>query len=82
MDGVGPTGEDDDAGVEVGDGFERAGAGDAEGEDGKSSDSAGDEVGVLGTIVQDQNQVRFHFFRVHFSWGVLRWWWLGFMVLF
>ena len=51
MNGVGPAGEDDDGGVEVGDGGERGGAGDAEGEDGEASDSASDEVCVLGTVV-------------------------------
>lgn len=34
-------------------------------------------MGVLGTVVEDQNQVGFHFFRVHL--GVLWWWWLGFI---
>lgn len=55
MDGVGTAGEDHDAGVEVGDGLEGAGAGDGEGEDGERSDSASDEVGVLGAIVKNQD---------------------------
>lgn len=57
MDGVGPAGEDDDARAEVGDGLEGAGPGDAEGEDGERSDSASDEVGVLGPKIEDQNKV-------------------------
>ena len=66
VDGVGPAGENDDGGVEVGDGGERGGAGDAEGEDGEATDAASDEVGVLGTVVENENQVRFHVFGVHF----------------
>ena len=58
--------ENDDGGVEVGDGGERGGAGDAEGEDGEATDAASDEVGVLGTVVENENQVRFHVFGVHF----------------
>lgn len=57
VDGVGPAGEDDDARAEVGDGLEGAGPGDAEGEDGERSDSASDEVGVLGPKIEDQNKV-------------------------
>lgn len=68
MDRVGPAGEDDDLRVKVGDGFERASAGDAEGEDGEGSNSAGDEVGVLGAIIENQDELRFHGFWVH---GVL-----------
>lgn len=51
MDRVRATGEDDDRWVEVGDGVERRGAGDAEREDREASDSASDEVGVLRTEV-------------------------------
>ena len=51
VDGVGSAGEDDDAWVERGDGFERGSAGNAEGEDGEGSDSARDEMGVLGSEV-------------------------------
>lgn len=65
MDGVGSAGENDHARVQLRDCGERGGAGDAEREDGEGSDSACDEVCVLGTEVQDQNQVRFHGLRVH-----------------
>lgn len=65
VDGVGPAGEDDDGGVEVGDGLEGAGAGDGEGEDGEGADAAGDEVGVLGAVVEDENKVGLHGFWVH-----------------
>lgn len=65
MDGVGPAREDDDRGVEVGDGLEGAGAGDGEGEDGEGADAAGDEVGVLGAVVEDENKVGLHGFWVH-----------------
>lgn len=51
MNGVGASGEDDDAGGEVGDGLKSGGAGDAEGEDGEASDPSSDEVGVLRSEV-------------------------------
>lgn len=51
VDGVGSAGEDDDAWVERSDGGELRSAGNAEGEDGEGSDSARDEVGVLGSVV-------------------------------
>lgn len=57
MDGVRAAGEDDDAGLQLGDGGEGGGAGDAEGEDGELPDPAGDEVGVLRAVVQDKHQV-------------------------
>lgn len=57
VDGVGAAGEDDGAGAEVGDGGEGGGAGDAEGEDGELADAAGDEVGVLGAVVEDEDEV-------------------------
>lgn len=65
MDRVGPAGEDDHAGVVVGDGLERRGAGDAEGEDGEAPDAARDEVGVLGAVVEDEDEVGLDFFGVH-----------------
>lgn len=51
VDGVGAAGEDDDGGVEFGDGVEGRGAGNAEGEHGETADAASDEVSVLGTEV-------------------------------
>lgn len=63
---VGTAGENDDGGVEVGDCGEGGGAGDAEREDGETTDSASDEVRVLGTVIEDENKVRFHVFGVHF----------------
>lgn len=57
VDGVGPAGEDDDGGVEGGDGRKGGGAGDAEGEDGEAPDPAGDEVGVLRSEVEDEDKV-------------------------
>lgn len=48
---MGSAGEDDDAWVERSDGGELRSAGNAEGEDGEGSDSARDEVGVLGSEV-------------------------------
>lgn len=59
VDGVGTTGEYDDAGAVVDDGLERAGAGDAEGEDGEGADAASDKVGVLGAVVEDEDAVEF-----------------------
>jgi hypothetical protein len=57
VDRMGAAGENDDGGVEVGDGFEGRGAGDAEGEDGEAANTASDEVSVLGAIVEDENEV-------------------------
>lgn len=65
MDRVGAPREYDDPRVEFCDGRERRGPGDAEGEDGEGADSAGDEMGVLGTEVQDQDKVGFHGLWVH-----------------
>lgn len=56
MDGVGSSGEDDGAGGEGGDGGEGGGAGEAEGEHGEVADAAGDEVGVLGAVVEDEDE--------------------------
>jgi len=66
VDGVGTAGENDDGGVEVGDGGEGGGAGDAERKDGETTDAARDKVRVLGTVIEDENEVGFHVFRVHF----------------
>lgn len=57
MDGVGTAGEDDGAGAELGDGGEGGGTGDTEGEDRELPDPAGDQVGVLGAVVKDEDQV-------------------------
>jgi len=78
MDGVWSAGEYDHARVQLDDVGERGGAGDAEGENGEGSDSARDEVGVLRTEVQDQNQVRFHGLWIHrhsFVWRSVWWLW-------
>lgn len=57
VDGVGTAGEDDDAGLQLGDGVEGGGAGDTQGEDGELPDSTGDEVRVLRAIVEDEDEV-------------------------
>lgn len=57
MDGVRATGKDDHAGVEGGDGGERRSAGHAEREHRKGADAAGDEVSVLRSVVQDEDEV-------------------------
>lgn len=67
---MGPPGEDHHARVVVGDGLERRGAGDAEGEDGEAPDAAGDEVGVLGAVVEDEHEVGLDFSGVHLGGGV------------
>lgn len=51
MDRVGTSGENDNTGIEVSDGVQRRGAGDAERENGEGPDTAGDKVGVLRAIV-------------------------------
>lgn len=53
-----PAGEDYDSRVELSDGVEGVGSGDAKGEDGELPDAAGDEVGVLGAVVEDEDEVR------------------------
>lgn len=57
MDGVGPTGEDDDGGIQSNDCMERRGACDADREDGELANPASYEVGVLGTKVQNENRL-------------------------
>lgn len=51
MDGVGAAGKNNDARLEVDYGFERRSAGDAERENGEASDSASDEMSILGAKV-------------------------------
>ncbi|KAI5383668.1 hypothetical protein KIW84_070877 [Lathyrus oleraceus] len=65
VDGVGTAGENDEGRVEFGDGLERGGAVEAEGENGETSDSTSDEVSVLGTEVEDENEVGFDAFGIH-----------------
>lgn len=65
VDGVGSARENDDARGEVGDGGEWGSARDAEGEDREGTDSPSDEVRVLGAEVEDEDEIRLHFSRVH-----------------
>lgn len=65
MDGVRAAGEDDDAGVVAGDLFEGGGAAEDEGEDVEGADAAGDEVGVLGAEVEDEDCVGLHRGSLH-----------------
>jgi hypothetical protein len=55
VDGVGTTGENDDGGVEFGDGLKRGGAVETERENGEASDSTSDEMSVLRTKIKDEN---------------------------
>lgn len=55
VNGVGTTGENDEGGVEFSDGLKRRSAVEAERENGEASDTASDEVSVLGTEVEDEN---------------------------
>jgi hypothetical protein len=55
VDGVGTTRENDDGGIEVGDGLKRGSAVETEGENGKASDSTSDEMSVLRTEIEDKN---------------------------
>lgn len=59
-------GEDDDFGVVGGDLFEGGGAAEDEGEDVEGANAAGDEVGVLGAEVEDEDCVGLH--RGGFHW--------------
>lgn len=52
---MGTTGENDEGGVEFGDGLKRRSAVEAERENGEASDTTSDEVSVLGTEVEDEN---------------------------
>lgn len=65
VDGVGAAGEDDDAGVVGGDLSEGGGAAEDEGEDVEGADAAGDEVGVLGAEVEDEDCVGLHRGSLH-----------------
>lgn len=65
MDRVGPSGEDDDFGVEGSDVIERGSTRKAMRKDIEGTNSASNEMGVLRAIVQDKDQVRFHCFRIH-----------------
>ena len=55
VNGVGTTGENDEGGVEFGDGLKRRSAVEAERENGEASDTTSDEMSVLGTEVEDEN---------------------------
>lgn len=55
MDRVRASREDDDSWAEFSYGFERGSAGDAEREDREAPDSAGDKVGVLRAVVEDED---------------------------
>lgn len=55
--GVGPAGEDDGPRAQALEGGERRRSGDAEGEDAQLADAAGDEVGVLRAVVEDEDKV-------------------------
>jgi hypothetical protein len=55
MNGVRTTGENDDGGVEFGDGLKGGSAVETERENGEASDSTSDEMSVLRTEVEDEN---------------------------
>jgi hypothetical protein len=55
VDGARASGEDEAAGREVADHFERGGAGKDDGEDVELADATGDELGVLGAEVEDDD---------------------------
>lgn len=57
MDGVRPTGEDDDTGIQSSNCMKRRSTCDADREDRELANPASYEVGVLGTKVQDEDRL-------------------------